>query len=57
MIHGHSHGNLYGSEMGEVLYKARVVDVGVERYPSPPSFKEIKEKFKKHPVSFDHHGG
>jgi calcineurin-like phosphoesterase family protein len=56
MIHGHSHGNLYGSEMGKVLYKARVVDVGVERYPSPPSFKEIKEKFKNDPVSFDHHG-
>lgn len=55
MIHGHSHGNLYGSEMGGVLYKARVVDVGVENCPSPQSFKEIKERFRDNPVSFDHH--
>jgi calcineurin-like phosphoesterase family protein len=56
MIHGHSHGNLYGSDMGDVLYKARIVDVGVERFPSPPSFGDIKKLFKEKPVSFDHHG-
>lgn len=56
MIHGHSHGNLYGTNMGEVLYRARIVDVGVERFPSPPSFADIKKKFRDEPVSFDHHG-
>lgn len=56
MIHGHSHGNLHNSDFGKMLYQARVVDVGVEKYPYPPSFREIKEKFKKDPVSFDHHG-
>ena len=55
MIHGHSHGNLYGSEMGSVLYRARVVDVGVERFPSPPSFREIRNLLKHDPVGFDHH--
>lgn len=55
MIHGHSHGNLHGTDMGNVLYKARVVDVGVEKFPSPPSFKEIKKLFREEPVSFDHH--
>lgn len=56
MIHGHSHGNLYGSELGNILYGARIVDVGVERFPSPPSFADIKRKFRDQPVSFDHHG-
>jgi calcineurin-like phosphoesterase family protein len=55
MIHGHSHGNLYGSEMGEILYRARVVDVGVERFSSPPSFREIRSLLKNDPVGFDHH--
>jgi calcineurin-like phosphoesterase family protein len=55
MIHGHSHGNLYRSEMGGVLYKARVIDVGVENCPFPQSFNEIKRRFKDNPVSFDHH--
>lgn len=56
MIHGHSHGNLYNSDMGKVLYRARVMDVGVENCPHPISFKELKNKFKNEPVSFDHHG-
>jgi calcineurin-like phosphoesterase family protein len=55
MIHGHSHGNLYFSEMGRVLYGARIVDVGVERFPSPPSFADIRRMFREEPVSFDHH--
>jgi calcineurin-like phosphoesterase family protein len=55
MIHGHSHGNLHGTAMGDVLYKARVVDVGVEKFPYPPSFNEIKKLFREDPVSFDHH--
>lgn len=55
MIHGHSHGSLAASELGKLLYRARVVDVGVENFPSPPSFKEIKDRFNGDPVSFDHH--
>lgn len=57
MIHGHSHGNLYGTSMGNILYRARVVDVGVERFPSPPSFREIRNLLKDDPVGFDHHVG
>lgn len=56
MIHGHSHANLYGSEIGKILYKARIVDVGVENYPNPPSFREIKNRFKEELIAFDHHG-
>jgi calcineurin-like phosphoesterase family protein len=56
MIHGHSHGNLARSDFGKLLYQARIVDVGVENYPSPVSFKEIRNKFRNNPVSFDHHG-
>lgn len=55
MIHGHSHGNLYKSEIGKVLYKARVIDVGVEHCAHPISFKEIRCIFREDPVSFDHH--
>lgn len=55
MIHGHSHGNLYKSDLGKILYSARIIDVGVENCSSPISFKEIREKFKNQPISFDHH--
>lgn len=55
MIHGHSHGNLYGTEIGNVLYKARIMDVGVEKHPYPLSFREIKKHLRDDPVSFDHH--
>jgi len=55
MIHGHCHSNLYKSEIGKVLYKARIVDVGVENHPEPVSLGELKKKFTKDPVSFDHH--
>lgn len=55
MIHGHSHGSLAASELGKLLYRARVVDVGVENFPSPLSFREIKGMFKNEPISFDHH--
>lgn len=55
MIHGHSHGSLANSDLGKMLYRARIVDVGVENFPYPPSFREIKARFKNDPVSFDHH--
>jgi hypothetical protein len=28
---------------------------GVERFPSPPSFGDIRRLFREDPVSFDHH--
>lgn len=56
MIHGHSHGNLYKSDLGKTLYQARIIDVGVENCPCPISFKELKDKFRNQAVSFDHHG-
>ena len=55
MVHGHSHGNLYNSDLGKILYKARIIDVGIENCPSPISMREIKNKFKENPTSFDHH--
>lgn len=55
MIHGHSHSTLYGTEMGNLLYKARIIDVGVENCPYPISFGQVKQKFAVEAVSFDHH--
>ncbi len=55
-VHGHSHGSLYDSELGKLLYKARIIDVGVENCPEPINLKELKEKFKDcEVVNFDHH--
>ena len=55
MLHSHCHGSLYGTKIGNLLYKAKITDVGVERHPSPISFGEIKSKFDKETVAFDHH--
>lgn len=55
MIHSHSHGSLYGTELGNILYKAKIIDVGVERFLYPPSFGEIKSILNNPVVSFDHH--
>lgn len=55
MLHSHSHGSLYGTDLGNILYKAKIADVGVERFLYPPSFGEIKSHFKEETVSFDHH--
>lgn len=55
MIHGHSHGSLSNSDLGKLLYRARIIDVGVENCPHPISFRKIKNRFKDDPVSFDHH--
>jgi hypothetical protein len=55
MLHSHSHGSLYGTDLGNILYKAKIADVGVERFLYPPSFGEIKSNFKEDAVSFDHH--
>lgn len=56
MLHGHCHGNLYKSEIGPILYKAKIMDVGVENCPYPLTFKELNHHFKSKPnVTFDHH--
>jgi calcineurin-like phosphoesterase family protein len=55
MLHSHSHGSLYGTDLGNILYKAKIADVGVERFLYPPTFGEIKSHFKEDTVSFDHH--
>jgi calcineurin-like phosphoesterase family protein len=55
MLHSHSHGSLYGTDLGNILYKAKIMDVGVERHPFPATFGEIKSNFKDPIVSFDHH--
>ena len=56
MIHSHCHANLYKSEVGKILYKAKIIDVGVENCPHPISLAEVKKKFRDmENVSFDHH--
>lgn len=55
MLHSHSHGSLYGTDLGNILYTAKIMDVGVERFLYPPSFGEIKHNFNDEVVSFDHH--
>lgn len=42
MLHGHCHGNLYKSEIGQPLYKTRTLDVGVEKAPFPLSLTDLK---------------
>lgn len=55
MLHSHSHGSLYNTPLGDILYKGKIMDVGVENCPYPISFGEVKSKFNKEIVSFDHH--
>lgn len=56
MIHGHCHSNLYKSEIGKILYKCKIVDVGVENCPEPISFSGVRSTFKaKENLTFDHH--
>ena len=55
MLHSHSHGSLYGTDLGNILYTAKIMDVGVERHPYPATFGDIKSNFNDPVVSFDHH--
>lgn len=43
-IHGHTHGNLINTEIGKVLYRKRVIDVGIECCAHPITFKEVCEQ-------------
>lgn len=54
MVHGHCHGKLYHSTTMQNLYKAKIIDVGVENSPSPITFGGLKTFFKdREAVSFD----
>jgi calcineurin-like phosphoesterase family protein len=56
MLHGHCHGNLYKSEIGELLYKTKTIDIGIENCPNPLTFKDLQSKFKNKPThTYDHH--
>ena len=56
MLHGHCHGNLANTEIGKILYKAKIMDVGIDRLGRPMSFAEVKEILDaREAVSFDHH--
>jgi calcineurin-like phosphoesterase family protein len=56
MVHGHCHQNLCRSEIGSILYKCKIIDVGVENSPIPISFSEVRSKFKNiENKTFDHH--
>lgn len=63
MIHSHCHGSLYPSNdascsngIGDILYKGKIIDIGVEVSPFPKNLKEIrkllndKEIFSNHRV-------
>lgn len=55
-VHGHCHNKLQGTEIGNLLYKARILDVGIEAFGRPISFKEVVDIVDKRGiVTFDHH--
>lgn len=56
MLHGHCHGNLHKSELGPILYKAKILEVGVDCFSRPVTYKHLKNYFKdKENITFDHH--
>ena len=56
MLHGHSHGRIYNSAVGPILYKANIADIGVEVQPAPITFGGLQSMFRnRQAVSFDHH--
>jgi len=56
MLHGHCHNNLSTSPIGPLLYKTRILDIGIESSSFPLSFKEIKKTLDKKPIlTYDHH--
>jgi calcineurin-like phosphoesterase family protein len=55
-IFGHVHSNLNNTPIGELYFKSRAIDVGVENFGRPVSFKEIIDIVDKRGiVTFDHH--
>jgi calcineurin-like phosphoesterase family protein len=56
MIHGHCHSNLYNSELGKILYRCKIIDVGIENCLNPISFSDVRNSFNvKENLTFDHH--
>ena len=56
MLHGHCHGNLYKSVLSQELYKAKILDIGIERFPNPVTYREIRLwNNSRDPITFDHH--
>jgi len=56
MLFGHTHQNIYKSEIGALLKKLKMMDVGIDYCGRPLSFNEIKEIMDSRPLhSFDHH--
>lgn len=55
-FHGHCHGNLVGTEIGDILYKQRCLDVGMDKFPNGVSYDDANEIFKNRIVHApDHH--
>lgn len=57
MLHGHCHSNLYTSELGPLLYKAKIKDIGVENCSFPTTLAKLQQEFSKYPanITYDHH--
>ncbi len=55
-IHGHCHSNLKKSCVGQELYRGKIIDVGVENFPRPASFEDIKAIMAtRSAIKTDHH--
>ena len=58
MLFSHVHANLDKSAVGRAYVEsgARCLETNVDKFKSPPNFKEVKDiLFKREKVSFDHH--
>lgn len=56
MLHGHCHGNVHKSEIGPLLYKAKIKDITVENSAYPLNFHELKCFFANYSnITYDHH--
>ncbi len=54
--YGHCHQNLKKSEAGPLMDKLRAIDVGVDGFPVPLSFKQFREILDQRPLkTYDHH--
>lgn len=56
MLHGHCHSNLIKSEIGPILYRTKTLDIGIENYSKPLTFRDLQQIFKNKPtITYDHH--
>ena len=55
-LYGHVHGNLAKNEIGKLYKQAKTLEITVEQFNRPATFKEIRNVFKdRQAISFDHH--